>query len=217
MKNLQTFNEFLNESNMINEASVNLGSISKRIQDIVSKAGYKSTEYRGSISIDLEGEVHELDPKLISVINQVKKMDSDGNILVIKTAIGYTGGNSISFKLPHEVKKARKAFHITSKSVADTILSVGMVPQSAKDHSDTFGSGVTGKSLTEQTYKANFAVSTKGGIKKLHNFFNFGNDYVVLEINAKPYTWYVDPLLPEEVSSILTYDTIKAEDIKIHE
>ena len=50
-------------------------------------------------------------------------------------------------------------------------------------------------------------------ITVVDDYFSFV-DGVILEINAKPYTWYQDPLMPPDMKSMFSYDDIKPEDIK---
>ena len=110
-----------------------------------------------------------------------------------------------------------KAYHKTARKNAEAILKNGMSAREANGHSDTFGSGLSGSNSTEQLYRATFAVTSIGAARKLDQYFDFGDDPVILEINGKGYDWMPDPLMPPDMKSVFTYDDIKPEDIKIKE
>ena len=110
-----------------------------------------------------------------------------------------------------------KAYHKTARKNADIILKNGMSAREANGHSDTFGAGLSGSNSTEQLYSATFAVTSIGAARKLDQYFDFGDDPVILEINGKGYDWMPDPLMPPDMKSVFTYDDIKAEDISIKE
>jgi hypothetical protein len=211
LKHLQLFEQFINES-------YNFNTTQKDIIDLFNKHGFTEVNtYKGNIGTSLDTAdreaVNKLTKEANSLVLDVTKYAKKHNVLMLQTAIGYTGGNSLSVTLASEKANVRKLYHMTSKKNVANILKDGLSATQASGHSDTFGSGLSGKNIKEQLYRAVFAVSGKGQAKKLPNYFKF-DEPVLLEINPKTYTWYHDPLMPSEMKSVLSYDNIKAEDIK---
>jgi hypothetical protein len=219
MKKIKTFEQFLNEAYSPN-------STENIISSLFNKAGFddlNSSKFNGGISIGVdldkfEGVEKSNTPKEITKLQKLIRSWSDKNdgVLVMKTSLGYSSGNGFTVTLADSPIKVNKVYHKTSRKNVESILKDGMMSTKAHGHSDTFGSGLSRSNNTEQLYRATFGVTTKSNAKKLSNYFKF-TDPVILEINAKSYTWYQDPLMPPDMKSVFSYDSIKPEDIKIQE
>ena len=212
MKNIKNFGDFINESYNSNSTRID-------IEKIFKKHGFEEIRsYGSSISASLDNSegstVNELTDDAKRAVGDIVKYSKTGNVLLLQTALGYQSGNDISVKIADRPAKPRKIYHMTNESNVKSILKNGLSATEASGHSDTFGTGVTGKNIKEQLYRAVFGVSGKGPAKKLPQYFKFNNP-VLLEINAKPYQWYDDPLMPPDMKSVLTFDDIKAEDISL--
>ena len=209
MKHIKLFEQYVNET-------YNAKSTEKEVEALFIKHGFDKVRIYGgnvSVSLDTGDTVDELTKEAKALVADITKYAKKNNVLMLQTAIGYSGGNSMSVTLASEEARVRKAYHMTSEKNVESILKNGLSAVEASGHSDTFGSGLSGKNIKEQLYRAVFAVSSKGQAKKLPQYFGFDNP-VLLEINPKPYKWYTDPLMPPEMKSVLSYDDIKPEDIK---
>jgi hypothetical protein len=218
MKHIKLFEQFINEaysSNKVADAMVKL----------FVKAGFPDPTVReGSdgepflVQVELPDETKKAPAEIIKLEKEIKKWAKSNNgVLTTKTAVGYLGGNDFTVRLASGSARVGKAYHKTSRKNTEAILKNGMSAREAHAHSDTFGSGLTGKNSTKQLYKATFAVTSVGAARKLDQYFDFGDDPVILQINGKAYSWHEDPLLPRDMKSVFTYDDIKAEDISIKE
>jgi hypothetical protein len=216
MKILESFNQFIGEAYSPNNTE-------KTIMSLFDKAGLEgASSYKGyggimiSVSLDsFEGPSKSKAPKEVVKLQKLIRTWAGKNdgVLTMKTSLGYSSGNEFTVTLADVEAKANKVYHKTGRKNVASILKNGMQSKKAHGHSDTFGSGVTGSNDTEQLYSATFAVPSKGKAKELDDYFDFV-DPVILEINAKPYTWYKDPLMPPDMKSMFSYDDIKPEDIK---
>jgi hypothetical protein len=166
-----------------------------------------------SLDVNYGDVVDKLTKEAEAFVSDITKYAKKNNVLMLQTALGYSGGNSMTVTLAFKESMVKKAYHMTSEKNVESILKNGLKATNASEHSDTFGTGLTGNNIKKQLYRAVFAVSRKGQAKKLPNFFKF-DDPVLLEINPKPYDWYMDPLMPADMKSVLSYDDIKPEDIK---
>jgi len=216
MKPLPTFESFIFES----YSSV---KVADDIVKLVIKAGFPDpTVKEGSdgepfaVEVALPDETKKATPEIIKLEKEIKRWaKSNDGVLTTKLQAGYLYGNKFTVRLASGSVRVGKAYHKTSRKNAEAILKTGMSAREAHAHSDTFGSGLTGKNTTDQLYKATFAVTSIGAARKLDNYFDFGDDPVILQINGKAYSWHSDPLLPRDMDSVFTYDDIKPEDISI--
>ena len=209
MKHIKLFEQYVNET-------YNAKSTEKEVEALFIKHGFDKVRiYKGNVmvSLDTGDTVNELTKEAKALVADITKYAKKNNVLMLQTAIGYSGGNSMSVTLASEEANVRKAYHMTSEKNVESILKNGLSAVEASGHSDTFGSGLSGKNIKEQLYRAVFAVTGKGQAKKLPQYFGFDNP-VLLEINPKPYKWYTDPLMPSDMKSVLSYNDIKPEDIK---
>ena len=216
MKILESFNQFIGEA-------YSPKTTEKTIMSFFNKVGFtdvsSSKNYGGifvTVSLDdFEEAGNGKAPKEIVKLQKLVRnyaAKNDG-VLTMTTTLGYFGGNEFKVTLADAEIKPSKVYHKTGRKNVASILKNGMMSKKAHGHSDTFGSGLSGSNDTEQLYSATFAVPTKGKAKELDDYFSFV-DPVILEINAKPYTWYQDPLMPPDMKSMFSYDDIKPEDIK---
>jgi len=214
MKNLQTFNEFIDT---LNEA-VNTQSLIKKnvkaMEKIIAKYGF-SNNYSGGdgIYINLKDTVDPDDgvgPKVLHDLKDalIKYAKKDGIAILVNLDVYTSNVKKLNVLFPRKEINVRNVYHITSRKNVESILKNGLEVRAIQDHSNSFSGNKTA------TYKAVFGVYQSGGIKQVTNFFRF-DDPVVLKIKPKAYTWYDDPLMPRDVPSILTYDNIKPEDISI--
>ena len=216
MKPLPTFESFIFES-------YSSAKVADDIVKLVIKAGFPDpTVKEGSdgepfaVEVALPDETKKATPEIIKLENEIKRWaKSNDGVLTTKLQAGYLYGNKFTVRLASGSVRVGKAYHKTSRKNAEAILKNGMSAREAHAHSDTFGSGLTGKNTTDQLYKATFAVTSIGAARKLDNYFDFGDDPVILQINGKAYSWHSDPLLPRDMNSVFTYDDIKPEDISI--
>jgi hypothetical protein len=210
MKHVKLFEQYINET-------YNAKSTEKEVEALFIKHGFdKVSIYNGrvSVSLDIDGTVvNELTKEAKAFVADIIKYAKKNNVLMLQTAIGYIYGNRMGVTLASEEARVKTAYHMTSEKNVESILKNGLSASQASGHSDTFGTGLTGKNIREQLYRAVFALSGKSQTKKLPRYFTF-DDPVLLEINPKPYKWYTDPLMPEDMKSVLSYDDIKPEDIK---
>ena len=218
MKHLKLFEQFIIESHSsakVADAMVKL-FIKAGFPDPTVKEGSSGEPFL--VQTELPDETKKATPEIIKLEKEIKKWaKSNDGVLTTKLYAGYLYGNKFTVMLASGSVRVGKAYHKTSRENVEAILKNGMFAREAHAHSDTFGSGLTGKNSTEQLYRATFAVTSIGAARKLDQYFDFGNDPVILQINGKAYSWHKDPLLPSDMNSVFTYDDIKAKDIKIKE
>lgn len=212
MKHIKIFEDFINEAY----------SSDKTKDDMVKlfiNAGFtEPTVSSQSVSAKLPDGTKKAPAEIVKLEKEIKKWaKSNDGVLTTKTAVGYSSGNGFSVMIASGSARVGKVYHKTARKNAEVILKSGMSAREANGHSDTFGSGLSGSNSTEQLYSATFAVTSIGAARKLDQYFDFGDDPVILEINGKGYDWMPDPLMPPDMKSVFTYDDIKAEDIKIKE
>jgi len=212
MKHIKLFEQFINEA-------YSSDKVSDAIVKLFIKAGFNDPVIGSrSISVKLPNDTKKAPAEIVKLEKEIKKWaKSNDGVLTTKTAVGYSSGNSFDVMIASGSARVGKVYHKTARKNAEAILKNGMSAREANGHSDTFGSGLSGSNATEQLYKATFAVTSIGAARKLDQYFNFGDDPVILEINGKGYAWMPDPLMPPDMKSVFTYDDIKAEDIKIKE
>ena len=212
MKHIKLFEQFVNEA-------YSSDRVKEDIIKLFIKAGFPEPRIgSSSISAILPNDTKKAPPEIVKLEKEIKKYaKSNDGVLTTKTAVGYSGGNDFSVMIASGSARVGKAYHKTARKNADIILKNGMSAREANGHSDTFGSGLSGSNSTEQLYNATFAVTSIGAARKLDQYFDFGDDPVILEINGKGYSWMPDPLMPPDMKSVFTYDDIKAEDISIKE
>ena len=212
MKHIKLFEQFINEA-------YSSDKVKDEIVKLFIKAGFTEPEIlSSSISTVLPNDTKKAPPVIVKLEKEIKKWaKSNDGVLTTKTAVGYSSGNDFSVMIASGSARVGKAYHKTARKNADIILKNGMSAREANGHSDTFGAGLSGSNSTEQLYSATFAVTSIGAARKLDQYFDFGDDPVILEINGKGYSWMPDPLMPPDMKSVFTYDDIKAEDISIKE
>jgi len=218
MKKVKLFEQFISES-------YSSAKVADAMVKLFIKAGFPDPTVReGSggepfaVEVALPDETKKATPEIIKLEKEIKKWaKSNDGVLTTKLAAGYLYGNDFTVMIASGSVRVGKAYHKTSRKNAEAILKNGMSSREAHAHSDTFGSGLTGKNSTKQLYRATFAVTSIGAARKLDQYFDFGDDPVILQINGKAYSWHSDPLLPPDMNSVFTYDDIKAEDISIKE
>lgn len=212
MKHVKLFEQFINEA-------YSSDKVKDEIVKLFIKAGFTEPEiFSSSISTVLPNDTKKAPPEIVKLEKEIKKWaKSNDGVLTTKTAVGYSSGNDFSVMIASGSARVGKAYHKTARKNADIILKNGMSAREANGHSDTFGAGLSGSNSTEQLYSATFAVTSIGAARKLDQYFDFGDDPVILEINGKGYSWMPDPLMPPDMKSVFTYDDIKAEDISIKE
>lgn len=212
MKHIKIFEDFINEA-------YSSDKVSDAIVKLFIKAGFNDPVIGSrSISVELPNDTKKAPAEIVKLEKEIKKWaKSNDGVLTTKTAVGYSSGNDFSVMIASGSARVGKVYHKTARKNADIILKNGMSAREANGHSDTFGSGLSGSNSTEQLYSATFAVTSIGAARKLDQYFDFGDDPVILEINGKGYSWMPDPLMPPDMKSVFTYDDIKAEDISIKE
>ena len=212
MKHIKLFEEFINEA-------YSPDKVKDAIVKLFVKAGFDNpTIGSRSISVELPNDTKKAPAEIVKLEKEIKKWaKSNDGVLTTKTAVGYSSGNDFSVMIASGSARVGKVYHKTARKNAEAILKNGMSAREANGHSDTFGSGLSGSNSTEQLYRATFAVTSIGAARKLDQYFDFGDDPVILEINGKGYDWMPDPLMPPDMKSVFTYDDIKPEDIKIKE
>ena len=212
MKYIKLFEQFINEA-------YSSDKVKNDIVKLFIKAGFNNPVVGSrSISVELPNDTKKAPAEIVKLEKEIKKWaKSNDGVLTTKTSVGYSSGNDFSVMIASGSARVGKVYHKTARENAEAILKNGMSAREANGHSDTFGSGISGSNTTEQLYKATFAVTSIGAARKLDQYFNFGDDPVILEINGKGYNWMPDPLMPPDMKSVFTYDDIKPEDIKIKE
>ena len=212
MKHVKLFEQFINEA-------YSSDKVKDEIVKLFIKAGFNDPVIGSrSISVELPNDTKKAPAEIVKLEKEIKKWaKSNDGVLTTKTAVGYSSGNDFSVMIASGSARVGKVYHKTARKNADIILKSGMSAREANGHSDTFGAGLSGSNSTEQLYSATFAVTSIGAARKLDQYFDFGDDPVILEINGKGYSWMPDPLMPPDMKSVFTYDDIKAEDISIKE
>ena len=212
MKHIKLFEQFINEA-------YSSDKVKDEIVKLFIKAGFNDPVIGSrSISVELPNDTKKAPAEIVKLEKEIKKWaKSNDGVLTTKTAVGYSSGNDFSVMIASGSARVGKVYHKTARKNADIILKSGMSAREANGHSDTFGAGLSGSNSTEQLYSATFAVTSIGAARKLDQYFDFGDDPVILEINGKGYSWMPDPLMPPDMKSVFTYDDIKAEDISIKE
>tara|TARA_B110000259_G_scaffold49701_1_gene58324 strand:+ start:4260 stop:4898 length:639 start_codon:yes stop_codon:yes gene_type:complete len=212
MKHIKLFEQFINEA-------YSSDKVKDEIVKLFIKAGFPEPRIgSSSISTILPNDTMKAPVEIVKLEKEIKKWaKSNDGVLTTKTAVGYSSGNDFSVMIASGSVNVSKVYHKTARKNADIILKNGMSAREANGHSDTFGAGLSGSNSTEQLYSATFAVTSIGAARKLDQYFDFGDDPVILEINGKGYSWMPDPLMPPDMKSVFTYDDIKAEDISIKE
>jgi len=209
-KHVKLFEEWDSMQN-VSEAADPI-STQEKVRKFLEGEGYEVSGSGTTLSIDLPNQTKVIPPKMQKAINSIKKIAKDGDMMAVKTSVGYYMGNGISFIFTVYPSKLRKAYHVAASANVESILTNGLEPRNASAHSDQFGSSV-GDSNTEQTYNAAFVVGSKKGVKMVQDLFDI-QDPVVLEIDTKGLNLWEDPLMPKEARSAVSYETIPAENIK---
>jgi len=192
----------------------------EEVKDYISKElkdnNIETDEYG---RIKLADDAKEVPDNIKNVVDKIIK-NSDGKILTVKTSLGYTGTNTIRFRLPGKKINVNKAFHVAERKHLDSIFKNGLTPSEAQEHSKYFGDELSWGTKTKQTYKANFFVNKLGAIKKIKNLFKF-EDPVVLQLDVSENDVYHDPLVSfdwkdiDKYKSLVGFDKIAPEKIKI--
>jgi hypothetical protein len=210
MKHIKLFEDFINEA-------YSSDKVKDDMVKLFIRAGFPEPDAnQHGVSVKLPDGTKKAPAEIVKLEKEIKRWaKSNDGVLTTKTAVGYSSGNDFSVMIASGSANVSKVYHKTSRKNAEDILKNGMSAKEAHGHSDTFGSGLSGSNSTEQLYRATFAVTSIGAARKLDQYFKFGDDPVILEINGKPYSWIPDPLMPPDMKSVFTYDDIKAEDIKI--
>lgn len=212
MKHIKLFEQFINEA-------YSSDKVKDDMVKLFVKAGFaKPNIGSASVYVSLPNDTTKAPAEIVKLDKEIKKWaKSNDGVLTTKTAVGYSSGNDFSVMIASGSERVGKVYHKTARKNADVILQNGMSAREANGHSDTFGAGLSGSNSTEQLYRATFAVTSIGAARKLDQYFKFGDDPVILEINGKGYSWMPDPLMPPDMKSVFTYDDIKANDISIKE
>lgn len=204
MRHLQLFEQFIGEA-------VDPVGTQEKVRKFLEGEGYEVEGSGAKLSIKLPNQTKEIDPKMQKTIDKVKKIAKNGDMMAVKTNVGYYMGNGVSFIFSIYGANLRKAFHVTSAANVDSILANGLEPREASEHSNEFGSSA-GDASTEQTYRAICVVGSKKGVKIVQDLFDI-KDPVVLQIDPKGLNFYEDPLMPRDAKGAVTYETIPAERI----
>ena len=212
MKHIKLFEQFINEA-------YSSDKVKDDMVKLFVKAGFaKPNIGSASVYVSLPNDTTKAPAEIVKLDKEIKKWaKSNDGVLTTKTAVGYSSGNDFTVMIASGSVGVGKVYHKTARKNAEAILKNGMSAREANGHSDTFGSGLSGSNSTEQLYRATFAVTSIGAARKLDQYFKFGDDPVILEINGKGYSWMPDPLMPPDMKSVFTYDDIKANDISIKE
>lgn len=211
MKYVKLYEQFFDDANQLNESADPPGT-QEKVRKFLEKEGYEVTVSGTKLYIDLGEQVDVVPPDMQKAINGVKKLAKNGDMMAVKTNVGYYMGNSVTFIFSTNKSRLRKAYHVAAAANVESILANGLEPRNAAAHSNQFGSSA-GDANTEQTYKAAFVVGSKKGIKMVQDLFAI-NDPVVLEIDPKGLSFFEDPLMPDDAKSAVTYETIPADRIK---
>lgn len=216
MKRIFTFNEFLLESKLdsINESNYNPNAVKQDVAAIFKKNGFAEVKvFDNGVLVNIDTSTELQIKQTLADIEKYGRQHK--NILILKTLRGYSSDNEMKTMIAAKPVKARKVFHVAAKANLDNIMQKGLIASEAQAHSSTFSKGLSGENVTMQLYAAVFGVTSIGAARKMTNYFKIP-DPVILEINAKGYTWWVDPLMPEDMKSVVTFDSIiKPTDIKI--
>ena len=212
MKHIKLFEQFISEA-------YSSDKVKDDMVKLFVKAGFtEPVANQYGVSVELPDGTKKAPAEIVKLEKEIKKWaKSNDGVLTTKTSVGYSSGNDFSVMIASGSARVGKAYHKTARKNAEAILKNGMSAREANGHSDTFGSGLSGSNSTEQLYRATFAVTSIGAARKLDQYFKFGDDPVILEINGKPYSWHPDPLMPSDMKSVFTYDDIKPENITIKE
>ena len=210
MKHIKLFEEW-NSAESLNEAADPI-STQDKVRKFLEGEGYEVQGSGASLMVDLPDQTKVIPPKMQKAINKVKKIAKNGDMMAVKTNVGFYMGNGIKFIFTVRKANLRKAYHVAAAANVESILANGLEPRNAAAHSDQFGSSA-GDSDTEQTYKAAFVVGSKQGVKMVKDLFDI-KDPVVLQIDTKGLNLWEDPLMRPESKSAVSYETIPANKIK---
>lgn len=212
MKYVKLYEQFLtSDIEQINEAANPVGTQDK-VRSFLEKEGYEVSGSGTTLEVKLPNQTKAIPPKMQKAINKVIKLAKNGDMMAVKTNVGYYMGNSVRFIFSVNQARVRKAYHVAAAADVESILANGLEPRNAAAHSDQFGSSA-GDADTIQTYKAAFVVGSKQGVKMVQDLFAI-KDPVVLEIDPKGLNFFEDPLMRPEAKSAVTYETIPADRIK---
>jgi len=212
MKYLKLYEQFLTSGvEQINEAADPVKTQDK-VRSFLEKEGYEVSGSGATLEVKLPNRTKVIPPKMQKDINKIIKLAKNGDMMAVKTNVGYYMGNSVRFIFSVNQASLRKAYHVAAAADVESILANGLEPRNAAAHSDQFGSSA-GDSDTTQTYKAAFVVGSKQGVKMVQDLFAI-KDPVVLEIDPKGLNFFEDPLMRPEAKSAVTYETIPADRIK---
>jgi len=189
----------------------NFNSALAAVEKLLKKNNRTYTNYNNTLTVELPNDTKKLSSDDDKLIKESIKV-ADGKMLLVKSSVGYSSGNSLLFRFPYKKARVGKAYHITSKANVEDILKNGLKPKTAKEHSKSFGTTL-GDSNNIQAYTAAFVIGGKGGIKVVKGMFNF-KDPVLLEIDGKGLDFWEDPLMPDNAKSRLTFDVITPDRIK---
>ena len=204
MKYVKLFEEFIIEG-------ADPAGTQDKVRAFLEKEGYEVSGSGTSLSVKLPNQTKVIPPAMQKAIKKIKKIASGGDMMAVKTNVGYYMGNGVKFIFSTNPTKLRKAYHVAAAADVDSILANGLEPRSAAAHSGQFGSSA-GDSETEQTYKAAFVVGSKKGVSMVQDLFDI-KDPVVLQIDTKGLSFFEDPLMRPEAKSAVTYNTIPADRI----
>lgn len=212
MKYLKLYEQFLTRDfEQINEAADPVRTQDK-VRSFLEKEGYEVGGSVTTLEVKLPAQTKAISPKMQKTIDKVIKLAKNGDMIAVKTNVGYYMGNAVRFIFSVYGANLRKAYHVAAAADVESILTNGLEPRNAAAHSDQFGSSA-GDSNTTQTYKAVFVVGSKRGVKMVQDLFAI-KDPVVLEIDPKGLNFFEDPLMRPEAKSAVIYETIPADRIK---
>lgn len=130
------------------------------------------------------------------------------NLLMVDAAVGYDTGNFISFIFPDIKRTADIVYHVTSKRNIDSIMEKGLLKSRATDESDTIIQHDTDEAFRDRKYRAVFVTTSIKDAEDVRDMFDF-TEPQLLTIDGKGLLFYVDPMMPDGMDSLVHFKDIK--------
>lgn len=134
------------------------------------------------------------------------------NLLMVDAAVGYDTGNYVSFIFPYVERKADIVYHVTSAHNIDSIRESGLLRSRPGDTSDNIIKHETEGSFRDRKYRAVFVTTSLEDTETIKDMFDF-TDPVLITMDGSGMTFYSDPLMPDDMDSIISFKDISPDRI----
>ncbi|AFF28142.1 gp144 [Sphingomonas phage PAU] len=136
-----------------------------------------------------------------------KNLEAYPNLLMIDAKVG-EDKNYVDFIFPVTERFVDKVYHVTSKKWIESITEKGLLCSRPTDASDNIKKHESKESFRDRKYKAVFVISNLEDAKKVSKMFDFEEPQLI-ELDTKNLKFFEDPMMPEEMDSLVHFDDIE--------